>query len=777
MAQETMVVGQVMNSVDKSPISQVNITFKNTNIVERSNEEGYFVIKTSGKHTNLVFSCVGFKTQELRIRHGQSVGIDVQLEEENTLLQEVFVIPGANPALELMKKVRLMAKQNDVSRQTGFQAQSTEQNLVLLSKINQRALSKRIFDQLKKGNISKSDSALVVPLYIAESKFSLIKNQKKELSKNIFSSPEKGMQVLEKLVGNMETELNFYQNLVTVYGKSIVSPLSSVGFGYYNYYLADSLHVGSSKQYEIHFRTKNIKNLAFNGKMWIDSASLALTRIEAELPNQANINFIHNLRISENYKAQPNRSWTLQSEEMALNMNYELLADSLHPKPEIFVKHSATYHYADSMSLSTSNFAQSNYSQESLDEKLKTLNNTPILRTAKWLADAIFTGYMQVGKIDIGKVPQICRLTDIEGFRLTLPFRTNEYLWKNISLGGYAGYGFKNHELKYSALAQFKIPSEKRRIFNFSYINDYRRIDYNYNDFLLRENPLQTGDEDITSSIFAFRPALKISERKEFSASFSMDWNDDIESNLIIRSNELLANASMPLTLNGTAIANSILQQSATFTTRFSVNERTYDDHIQRIYIANKKPVFYSIFEVGKYQYGNQQGNYGKVLGMMKQLLKFDFAELDYVAEAGFIIGKVPYTLLEVPSGCETGGYSLYQFNMMKFMEYATDNYVSLHTEMTFNGLIMNQIPLIKELNLREICSFNIAYGGLSDAHKTVLDYPTGLNPLSKPYMEIGVGFCNILHIFSLQSVWRLNDLKRAGVVPWGLRGCLRLSF
>jgi hypothetical protein len=111
-------------------------------------------------------------------------------------------------------------------------------------------------------------------------------------------------------------------------------------------------------------------------------------------------------------------------------------------------------------------------------------------------------------------------------------------------------------------------------------------------------------------------------------------------------------------------------------------------------------------------------------------------------------------------------------------MEYASDKYVNLHTELMFNGLIMNQIPLIKNLNLREICSFNVAYGSLSEKHKLQFDYPTNLvNPLAKPYMEVGVGFTNILGIFTLQSVWRLTDLNHSNISPWGLRGCLSLNF
>jgi len=93
------------------------------------------------------------------------------------------------------------------------------------------------------------------------------------------------------------------------------------------------------------------------------------------------------------------------------------------------------------------------------------------------------------------------------------------------------------------------------------------------------------------------------------------------------------------------------------------------------------------------------------------------------------------------------------------------------------NGLIMNQIPLIKNLNLREMVSFKMAYGSLSNSHRQQFDYPAYTNTFSKPYMEVGVGLTNILHIFTLQSVWRLTDLHHTGVTPWALLGCLSLSF
>jgi hypothetical protein len=776
-AQETIVVGQILNRVDRNPVPSVSIFFKNSDKGVQSNEEGYFMIRTTENESVLVFSAMGYKRKEIRVKQGQSVGIQIELEEENTLLQEVFVVPGTNPALELMKKVRLMRNDNDLTRHPSYKAKSTVQNLVLLSKITQRQVNRRLFEQLQKGSLSASDSSLVLPLYMAETTNIISATERNELSKNIFTSPDFGEKLIEKLVGEIAVELNFYRNSITIFGKNIASPLASTGNAFYNYYLSDSIKSETGKQYQINFRSKNTKNLAFNGRLWVDSASYALTGMEAELPSQANINFIRNLHIKQSFAPHFFNRWIPQSEEMALNMNYEILADSLHPQPEIFIKQSSIFQLSDTSTEKQDNFAKSNYTETTLNDKLDDLNNTPVLQTAKWLADVIFTGYMPVGKIDIGKIQQFIRINDIEGARLTLPLRTNEELWKNISIGGFAGYGFKNQVVKYSGDAQFKIPGEKRRILSLNYTNDYRRTDYNYNNYMLRENPLVTGDEDISSSVFAFKSAGKMSERNEYSVTFSNDWNPDMESNFIFRSNKLLANASMPLLLDGADVTPFLLQQSATFTTRFSFNEKSYDDHMQRIYIANRKPVFYSIFEAGKYQLGNSSGHYGKIIASMKHIVDLSFARLSYNADAGLIIGNVPYPLLQIPPGSETGGYSNYNFNMMNYMEFAADKYVNLHTELSFNGILMNHIPLIKNLNLRELCSFKIAYGGLGDSHKLLLDFPDYLSPLSKPHMEIGVGFSNILRIFTLQSVWRLTDRDKNGIPTWGLRGSLRVSF
>ena len=110
-AQETLIIGQVLNASDGFPIPNVSVYFKNTNIGMLTNEEGYYLLRNSGNETTVVFSLVGYKTKELKIKPGQTLGMDVRLDESNRLLDEILVYPGINPALLLMnsKKVRFLA--------------------------------------------------------------------------------------------------------------------------------------------------------------------------------------------------------------------------------------------------------------------------------------------------------------------------------------------------------------------------------------------------------------------------------------------------------------------------------------------------------------------------------------------------------------------------------------------------------------------------------------------------------------------------------------------
>jgi len=772
-AQETLIIGQVLNASDGFPIPNVSVYFKNTNIGMLTNEEGYYLLRNSGNETTVVFSLVGYKTKELKIKPGQTLGMDVRLDESNRLLDEILVYPGINPALLLMKKIRLLRNANDVTKHTGYSATEKEQSAVVYEK---NARMKKAENTLNSSFVLHLDTSRFYPLLLNQREYSIGNKIRQQIADTTYNTPPQFKNVMMQLLGGIDFRVNFYDNTVRIFDKSLISPLSNIGGSFYNYYLTDSVSGSNGKLYEIKFHSKNKKDLAFDGRMLIDSATLALVEINAKLPVQANLNYVKKLQISGKFiRINSAKEWYPATAQLSMDLDFRFAPDSLQVSPEIQIRQNRFFTYNSSISKTQTDTAlYKGNTIEELDKKMAAIDNMPGIRTAKWLADVIFTGNIPVGIFDIGKIEEVMRVSDLEGFRLTLPLHTNERLWKNASIGGHIGYGFKNEALKYSAFAQFKIPSGNRKLIGIRYTDDYRRVDYEYNNFIYRENPLRTGDEDITRNIFAFRSNNNLNERKELELSLNTDLNNNVESGLFLRKNIFYPATMSPFFSNGKSFA-SLQQYSATLSARFSFGQRKYNDHLQRLYVGNHLPVIYAIAEGGRYKITGKQGNYLKLSGTINQLLAFDLGTWNYLIEAGCVIGSVPYPLLEMPAGSETNGYSFYRFNAMKRMEYAADKYINIHNEWNFNGLLLNHVPLINRFNLREIASFKLAYGSCSNKHSQIIDFPASTSGMNKPYMEVGIGISNIFHILSVQSVWRLTSSQLPDPDRWSIRS--RISF
>jgi hypothetical protein len=187
--------------------------------------------------------------------------------------------------------------------------------------------------------------------------------------------------------------------------------------------------------------------------------------------------------------------------------------------------------------------------------------------------------------------------------------------------------------------------------------------------------------------------------------------------------------------------------------------------------------VIYTILEAGKFNAGQKKGNYLKINASVKQQVRFTAGQWNYMFEAGKIFGEVPYSLLEIPMGNGSFPYRRNLFNTLRDMEYAFDQYAGMHNELIMNGIAMNHIPLIKHLNLRELLTFKVLYGNRSNVHNNIIDIPTNIYKLNQPHMEVGVGFSNILRLFTLQSVWRLTNPDHPGAERWSIRGSIRAGF
>jgi hypothetical protein len=154
----------------------------------------------------------------------------------------------------------------------------------------------------------------------------------------------------------------------------------------------------------------------------------------------------------------------------------------------------------------------------------------------------------------------------------------------------------------------------------------------------------------------------------------------------------------------------------------------------------------------------------------------------DVAFEAGKIFGQVSYPLLFIHNANQTYSYQTNSYNLMNFLEFVSNQYVSLNIDHCFNGFFFNKVPLIKKLKLREVVSLKVLYGGLTGNsnpgyQNNLFRFPVDINgiPLTyalgnKPYIEASIGVSNIFKIFRVDLIRRITYLNYPNISNIGLR-------
>lgn len=85
--------GSVTNNKDGTPLPGVSVLIKGTNTATQTDGRGNYTLSGVPNNATLVFSFVGFKSQEAKLNAGNS--LDVQLSEDSRQLTEVIVTANA----------------------------------------------------------------------------------------------------------------------------------------------------------------------------------------------------------------------------------------------------------------------------------------------------------------------------------------------------------------------------------------------------------------------------------------------------------------------------------------------------------------------------------------------------------------------------------------------------------------------------------------------------------------------------------------------------------
>jgi hypothetical protein len=168
-------------------------------------------------------------------------------------------------------------------------------------------------------------------------------------------------------------------------------------------------------------------------------------------------------------------------------------------------------------------------------------------------------------------------------------------------------------------------------------------------------------------------------------------------------------------------------------------------------------------------------------LEIYKRFWTPSWGRIDTYIKAGAQWNRVPFPYLIVPPANLSYIKDDNTFSLLTNMEFLNDRYVALFSSWELNGKILNRLPLIRHLKLREYFGFSAMWGSLTSKNNPFLAqnqgdarvfyfpgeydasgnfrYISSAMDHGKPYVEAYFGLYNIFKFFNVEYVRRLTYL------------------
>ncbi|MBR6265787.1 MAG: carboxypeptidase-like regulatory domain-containing protein [Bacteroidales bacterium] len=803
--------GHVIDADSKESLSFVSVWVKGTNNAVYTQLDGSFSLSGIKSTDTVQISALGYKDYEILGRAILKTDMEVVLIPDAIKMDVVTVSPGKNPAIPIVKKAIRNRHENRPDGVKNIELIEYNKLNFSLSGIDSSVFNvgfiRKHADILVKTN--DYDDTWNIPLYFSEyMTYQKLRENRapevQEIVKNQHGSSFIESDIVTKYIESLNEDMTFYGNLRFLQ-KDFISPIATQALVYYRYYLDDSLTDNGKTYYRLRFKPKNSQDLAFFGYMIIEKESGTLTEIDATLQPTSILNFVRKMRLFEKLQLTSNDEWFRRQQKMTVEFVPDLVKDTSYRTintPITAIK-STTYiidttqindflvnrvvpgkfNLRRSQSVTRDTTFLNQYRPDTLSsldlitqKAIEKSNDIGAVKAVNKLLNMFMYGYLPFGYIDIGPYLYFVQSNKIEGIRLNLCFRTSEKFHDKMLFGGYLGYGCRNHKFKYGLQYSLRMPSKYYGALHLKYDqNIYRIGDFRQPLDFVRENVLVQSDDNLLSAV----TAQNENEAVYFVKRGVVAYEQQISPNLILKpayTHAIHYNPPyVPFTDNNNDTISQIRTQDISFDIRLSYKEAISNNHFRRLYIDSRYPVCHLNISQNHYSFNNVSDWYTQLRLVVRHEILIGVGRMKYVVEAGMLTKPVPFPLLEVHRGNETGSSGEYYFNHMNYMEFASDAFVNLYAEYGMNGFFFNKIWLLRKLQLRELLTFKACYGRMLNDNNSILTLPQNTFELNMPYMEAGIGVTNLLKFIRLEYIWRLNYLDHSDISKKGLY--IRFNF
>ncbi len=808
-SQETRISGQVIDAKTKEPIPFANIIVSKTLQGTLTNLNGTYSLELgSSENDSIRASLLGYKQLTRAIPKGQKHTINFKLVPHNEDLPEVIITYEGNPADAIVDSI---IKYKERSTFQGFQFSQYDSYTkahVGVNNLDEEFFEKKLMKPFEFIGDYTDTSALngktYIPVMISETRSTVYERKSPRSKKEVINASRiSGLDNtnVSQFLGNMTLSIDVYKNHIDMFEKNFISPISNSGHSFYRYYLIDSAFIDSKWCYHLKYKPRRKQELNFSGDLWVNDTSWALVSIKLRMADDANLNFVNDMSVEQEFRWTDDRYWMITKDRLVIDFNlvnnsntiigaigertnyYDRFVFDSIDTPGVFKNPADVTVNKDALQLNEAYWDSLrpevlSETESGIYEMVDSVKNSPSFKKYKTIAVGIVSGYFPIGKFEIGPYFKLFSYNSIEGLRFRVGGRTSQKISDKFRVGAYLAYGTKDDRFKYGADFIYVFNKNYRRALNFSFKYDLEQLGL---------SPTGRPTDNILSSFFSRGPIDKLTMVREYKLSYEYEWYNGLINTAQLNRKELFPPGDTkfllyPESRQDTVFTNSITTTEIGLDTRISFNEKHIDGKYNRMTIKSENPVFEIKYRFGIPHAKVNDYNYHKLNLSVSQWFNLGMIGWSrFYVDWGKIWGTLPYPLLKIHDGNETWLFDQYSSNMMNYYEFVSDHYIALYYTHHFDGLLLNKIPLLRRLEMREVIHFRGLYGSVTKKNLEFSEYPGSLRPFGdEPYLEAGVGLENILKFFRIDAIWRLTHLNDPGNVPvskFGVFASLYFSF
>jgi Family of unknown function (DUF5686)/CarboxypepD_reg-like domain len=823
---QTVVKGTITNSATQQPMAFVSVYFKDGKGVASAEDGSYLLSTINDKRTEIVFSYGGYKTVTKKIKPGEIIKLNIQMEQP--VMNEVVVKTKRgkyrnkdNPAVELIRKVIDNKERNRISAYDFVQYQQYEKMELSLTNKPEKLMKKKLLKNfvfvLENQDTTKVSGKALVPVYLEETLSDKYFRKSPDKEKTFITGQKKvnfgdfvDNSGISTYVNRLYGDINVYDNNITILTNQFLSPVADAAPTFYRFYIRDTIEADGIQLIRLNFTPRNTNDLLFRGTLYVTlDGNYAVQKLNMTISKNANLNWTRELYIKQDFEKGIDGRYHVSMSNMQAEFALSKGADGgimgertvsiknfvvNQPAPDSIYKAKDMALGTDPPALSDSFWSNNRHQpltaiEEKVYSNIDSLKNMKSYRRFMDIATLLLAGYKSFGGYEVGPVNAFYSFNPVEGFRARIGGRTTPKFSNRIYLENYLAYGFKDKKTKYFLSTAYSL--NKKSIYTFPM--NYVKVSYQY-DTKIPGQELQFVAEDNFLLSFKRGDNDKFLYNNIFKAEYVREFGKNISYTFGFKNWKQSPAGAITFDKkigNDTISIKDITSTELSAEIRWAPHEQFYQGKVYRIPIFNRYPIFKLRYIAGIKGLFNSEYNYHNLnLSVFKRVYFSQFGYADVSAEGGYIFGKLPYPLLTVHRANQTYAYQLNSFNLMNAMEFISDHYASVNMDYYFNGFILNKMPLIKKLKLREVASAKILYGGVRDennpaTNQSLLNFPknnvsgssTTFALNSQPYVEVSVGLANIFKLIRVDLVKRLTYLDNPDISKWGIRARVKFDF